>query len=77
MLRGTLSRRRKSHGDLSIDQVKRVRVTMVNSGSRSLFVSSESSIKRGPGAKSVRMRNCRRRKAVSVSFEVEKPNSPL
>ena len=36
---------------------------------RSLFGSSGSSIKRAPGAKSVRMRNCRHRKAISVSFE--------
>lgn len=37
---------------------------------RSLFVSSGSSIKRSPGAKGIRMRDCRHRKAVSVSFEV-------
>ncbi len=37
---------------------------------RSLVGSSGSPIIRGPGAKAARMRDCRRRKAVSVSFEV-------
>jgi hypothetical protein len=38
---------------------------------RSLVAASASSIKREPGAKGVRMRDVRRRKAVTVSFEVE------
>lgn len=38
---------------------------------RELVGGSASSIKRAPGAKSLRMRNVRRRKALSVSFEVE------
>jgi hypothetical protein len=43
---------------------------------RSLLGSSGSSIKRSPGAKGIRMRNCRHRKAVSVSFEVAKLHPP-
>jgi hypothetical protein len=37
---------------------------------RSLVRTSGVSIRTGPGARNVRMRDCRHRKAVSVSFEV-------
>jgi hypothetical protein len=43
---------------------------------RSLVGSSGSRIRNGPGAKSMRIRDCRHRKAASVSFEVAKAHSP-
>jgi hypothetical protein len=43
---------------------------------RSILGSSRPSTKRAPGAKGIRMRNCRHRKTLSVTFEVATPHSP-
>jgi hypothetical protein len=43
---------------------------------RSLVGSSGSPIRIGAGTRNVRIRNCRHRKAVSVSFEIAEAHSP-
>lgn len=42
---------------------------------RSILGGSQSAAKRGPGAKALRIRDCRHRKAASVTFEVATPHS--